>query len=138
MLADLDLLLTAVFVTADDLLPDRQKNARRSVTDAEVVSRNMGRELADAARQAILRDIGGPIVRLCHSAVDVLDDDRPRIRVRRLAEHAEGERAYDIAIVTRSRRWLRRPGTRVSRVGACVARPRHVRRPHRRHQRDRG
>jgi hypothetical protein len=38
MLADLDLLLTAVFATADDLLPDRTRNARRSVTDAEVVT----------------------------------------------------------------------------------------------------
>jgi hypothetical protein len=38
MLADLDLLLTAVFATADDLLPHRAKNARRSVTDAEVVT----------------------------------------------------------------------------------------------------
>ena len=38
MLADLDLLLIAVFCTADDLLPVRAKNARRSVTDAEVVT----------------------------------------------------------------------------------------------------
>jgi hypothetical protein len=38
MLADLDLLLIAVFCTADDLLPERAKNARRSVTDAEVVT----------------------------------------------------------------------------------------------------
>jgi hypothetical protein len=38
MLADLDLLLTAVICTADDLLPERTKNARRSVTDAEVVT----------------------------------------------------------------------------------------------------
>jgi len=38
MLADLDLLLTAVFCTADDLLPTREKNARRSLTDAEVVT----------------------------------------------------------------------------------------------------
>lgn len=36
--ADLDLLLTAVYVTADDLLPERPKNAKRSVTDAEVVT----------------------------------------------------------------------------------------------------
>ena len=36
--ADLDLLLTSVFVTADDLLPSRQNNAARSVTDAEVVT----------------------------------------------------------------------------------------------------
>src|SRR4051812_17167654 len=38
MLADLDLLLIAVFCTADDLLPAGAKNARRSVTDAEVVT----------------------------------------------------------------------------------------------------
>ncbi len=36
--ADLDLLLTAVYITADDLLPGRSKNAKRSVTDAEVVT----------------------------------------------------------------------------------------------------
>jgi hypothetical protein len=38
MLADLDLLLTAVFCTADDLLPKGKKNARRRLTDAEVVT----------------------------------------------------------------------------------------------------
>jgi hypothetical protein len=36
--ADLDLLLTTVFVTADDLLPKRTRNAARRVTDAEVVT----------------------------------------------------------------------------------------------------
>jgi anti-anti-sigma factor len=35
--ADLDLLLTTVFV-ADDLLPERRKNAARRVTDVEVVT----------------------------------------------------------------------------------------------------
>src|SRR5215208_7641762 len=38
MLADLGLLLIAVFCTADDLLPDRAGNARRRITDAEVVT----------------------------------------------------------------------------------------------------
>jgi hypothetical protein len=38
MLADLDLLLIAVFCAADDLLPARPSNARRSLTDAEVVT----------------------------------------------------------------------------------------------------
>jgi hypothetical protein len=38
MLADLDLLLTAVFCTADDLLPEGRRNARRSLTDAEVAT----------------------------------------------------------------------------------------------------
>jgi hypothetical protein len=38
MLADLDLLLTSVFCAADDLLPRRQGNACRRLTDAEVVT----------------------------------------------------------------------------------------------------
>jgi hypothetical protein len=38
MLADLDLLLIAVYCTADDLLPMPVKNARRILTDAEVVT----------------------------------------------------------------------------------------------------
>ena len=38
MLADLDLLLIAVFCAADDLLPERAKNAKRILTDAEVVT----------------------------------------------------------------------------------------------------
>ena len=38
MLADLDLLLIAVFCVADDLLPRRAGNARRMLTDAEVVT----------------------------------------------------------------------------------------------------
>ena len=36
--ADLDTLCISVFCTADDLLPERAGNARRSVTDAEVVT----------------------------------------------------------------------------------------------------
>jgi hypothetical protein len=36
--ADLDLLLIYVFCVADDLLPERTKNARRILTDAEVVT----------------------------------------------------------------------------------------------------
>jgi hypothetical protein len=38
VLADLDLLLTAVFVTADDLLPEPGANAIRGGSDAEVVT----------------------------------------------------------------------------------------------------
>ena len=36
--ADLDLLCIAVYCTADDLLPEPPGNARRMVTDAEVVT----------------------------------------------------------------------------------------------------
>ena len=43
--ADLDLLLTTVYVTADDLLPERQKNARRRVTDADVVTLALGQAI---------------------------------------------------------------------------------------------
>ena len=38
MLADLDLLLIAVFCAADDLLPRARNNAKRIVTDAEVIT----------------------------------------------------------------------------------------------------
>ena len=38
MLADLDLLNIAVFCAADDLLPTKPGNARRIVTNAEVVT----------------------------------------------------------------------------------------------------
>ena len=47
MLADLDLLLIAVFCTADDLLPERTKNARRRVTDAEVVTLCVAQQVMD-------------------------------------------------------------------------------------------
>jgi hypothetical protein len=36
--ADLDTLCTAVYCTADDLLPERASNARRRITDAEIVT----------------------------------------------------------------------------------------------------
>jgi transposase len=47
MLADLDLLLIAVFATADDLLPDKAANARRRVTDAEVVTLAVAQAIMD-------------------------------------------------------------------------------------------
>jgi hypothetical protein len=43
--ADLDLLLIAVFCTADDLLPERKKNARRRLTEAEVVALGVARSI---------------------------------------------------------------------------------------------
>jgi hypothetical protein len=43
--ADLDLLLIAVFCTADDLLPKRPENARRILTDAEVVTLAVAQQL---------------------------------------------------------------------------------------------
>ncbi len=52
MLADLDLLLCAVFCTADDLLPERARNARRSVTDAEVVTLAVGQAMMGIDKDA--------------------------------------------------------------------------------------
>lgn len=43
--ADLDLLLIAVFCTADDLLPERPENAKRILTDAEVVTLCVAQQL---------------------------------------------------------------------------------------------
>jgi hypothetical protein len=45
MLADLDLLLIAVFCIADDLLPRRAESARRMVTDAELVTLAVARAI---------------------------------------------------------------------------------------------
>jgi hypothetical protein len=64
MLADLDLLLIAVFCAADDLLPKRAGNGKRIVSDAEVVTL--------AAAQAIMgipsdeRFLAVARKRLCH------------------------------------------------------------------------
>jgi hypothetical protein len=49
MLADLDLLLTAVFCAADDFLPDSGRNARRRVTDAEVVTLCVAQQLLNVS-----------------------------------------------------------------------------------------
>src|SRR3954447_2712720 len=64
MLADLDLLLTAVFATADDLLPLRRRNARRSVTDAEVVTLAVAQAVMDIASDREFLAVAAR--RLCH------------------------------------------------------------------------
>jgi hypothetical protein len=45
MHADLDLLLISVYCTADDLLPQRRRNARRKLSDAEIVALCVGQVL---------------------------------------------------------------------------------------------
>jgi hypothetical protein len=63
MLADLDLLLTAVFATADDLLPSRSKNAGRIVTDAEVVTLAVAQAIMDIASDREFLAVAGKRVR---------------------------------------------------------------------------
>jgi hypothetical protein len=53
MLADLDLLLTTVFCAADDLLPAKGKNARRIVTDAEVVTLAVAQAMMNIASDRV-------------------------------------------------------------------------------------
>jgi len=64
MLADLDLLLIAVFCAADDLLPKRAGNGKRILTDAEVVTLSVAQAImgipSDARFLAVARK------RLCH------------------------------------------------------------------------
>src|SRR3954470_4843109 len=45
--ADLDLLLIAVYCTVDDLLPGRSANARRRITDQEVITLCIAQALLD-------------------------------------------------------------------------------------------
>src|SRR4051812_50136834 len=56
MLADLDLLLTTVYCAADDVLPRRAGNARRRVTDAEIVTLAVAQAVLDVSSdRAFLR-----------------------------------------------------------------------------------
>jgi hypothetical protein len=64
MLADLDLLLTAVFCAADDLLPKRAKNARRRIIDAEVVTLCVAQAMLGIASVRHLRTARGLLRRL--------------------------------------------------------------------------
>src|SRR5438876_3211867 len=45
MVADLDLLCISVYCTADDLLPERPGNARRRLSDAEIVTLSVAQVL---------------------------------------------------------------------------------------------
>ncbi len=69
MLADLDLLLISVFCTADDLLPKRPGNARRSLTDAEVVTLCVAQSIMGIASDA--RFVRTAIKRLGHLFPDL-------------------------------------------------------------------
>jgi hypothetical protein len=69
--ADLDLLLTTVFVTADDLLPERPKNARRRLTDAEVVTLCVAQSIMDIpSDRRFLRTAGKHLRHLFPNLVD--------------------------------------------------------------------
>lgn len=64
MLADLDLLLIAVFCAADDLLPKRAGNGKRIVTDAEVVTLCVAQAIMGIPSDE--RFLAAARTRLCH------------------------------------------------------------------------
>jgi len=61
MHADLDTLCTVVYCTADDLLPERKRNARRRTTDAEIVTLAVAQVLMGIPRTAA--SFGRPVDR---------------------------------------------------------------------------
>jgi len=64
MLADLDLLLIAVFCAADDLLPKRVANGKRIVTDSEVVTLCVAQAIMGIPSDE--RFLAAARTRLCH------------------------------------------------------------------------
>jgi hypothetical protein len=87
MLADLDLLLCAVFCTADDLLPEQPKNARRRVTDAEVVTLCVAQAVMDVSSDREFLAIAAK--RLSHLLPELPKQPGYLKRRRRLAETVE-------------------------------------------------
>lgn len=85
--ADLDLLLTTVFVTADDLLPERTKNAARRVTDAEVVTLCVAQAIMGIPSDRRFLAVAG--TRLRHLFPDLPQQSGYFKRRRRLAETLE-------------------------------------------------
>ncbi len=85
--ADLDLLLTTVFVTADDLLPDRAKNAARRVTDAEVVTLCVAQAIMGIPSDRRFLAVAGK--RLAHLFPDLPQQSGYFKRRRRLADTLE-------------------------------------------------
>jgi hypothetical protein len=62
--ADLDLLLIAVYCSVDDLLPAKAANARRRITDAEVITLCIAQAMLDCRSDEQFLAIAGH--RLAH------------------------------------------------------------------------
>ncbi len=85
--ADLDLLLTTVFVTADDLLPETDKERRRRVTDAEVVTLCVAQAIMGIPSDRRFLAVAGK--RLAHLFPELPKQSGYFKRRRRLAETLE-------------------------------------------------
>lgn len=85
--ADLDLLCTAVYCTADDLLPERPANARRIVTDAEVVTLCVAQAIMGVPSDRRFLKVARK--RLCHLFPEIPSQSGYFKRRRRLADTIE-------------------------------------------------
>jgi len=85
--ADLDLLLETVFFTADDLLPERTRNAARRVTDAEVVTLALAQAIMGIPSDRRFLAVAGK--RLRHLFPDIPGQSGYFKRRRRLADTLE-------------------------------------------------
>jgi len=106
---DLDLLLTVVYCIADDFLPRRPENARRSVTDAEIVALCVAQAIMGVTSDYRFVAVAG---RPCDTC------SRPCLRGMRFTSAGSGS-------LTRSRRWSRtsRARARGSRTTCCWSTP---------------
>jgi len=85
--ADLDTLCIAVYCTADDLLPEKPGNARRSVSDAEVVTLCVAQSIMGIPSDR--RFLGAANKRLCHLFPKLPAQPGFHKRRRRLADTIE-------------------------------------------------
>src|SRR3954464_14042971 len=87
MHADLDLLCISVYCTADDLLPERPRNARRRLSDAEIVTLCVAQVLMGIPRAR--RFLGAARRQLGHLFPQLPSQDALHKRRARLAEAIE-------------------------------------------------
>ena len=85
--ADLDTLCTVVYCTADDLLPEARANARRKVTDAEVVTLCVAQAIMGLASDRMFLAVARK--RLAHLFPDLPHQAGYHKRRRRLADTIE-------------------------------------------------
>jgi len=85
--ADLDLLCTAVYCTADDLLPERPASGRRIVTDAEVVTLCVAQAIMGIPSDRRFLKVARK--RLCHLFPEIPSQSGYFKRRRRLADTIE-------------------------------------------------
>src|SRR4051794_41594113 len=123
--ADLDLLCISVYCTADDLLPERPRNARRKLSDAEIVTLCVAQVLMGIPSDR--RFLRAARRQLGHLFPQLPSQDALHKRRARLAEAIEWVvRFFSAPRPGRGRRLLLR-GSRPGQFGPSVGTPRRSR-----------